>query len=165
MSDLDSNDDIEMTRDDEEEEETYEEVPEDQASETSTANSDGEQLNLQKIEQVTKTRVIQESHPELQVHFNEDIQKLCELKTDSEDPLHQTNPILTKYERARILGERAKQLADGDEPFVSVDKTIIDPFLIAEMELKAKVLPFIIFRPIGGNGEYWRLRDLEDLCE
>ena len=74
-------------------------------------------------------------------------------------------PILTKYEKARILGQRAKQINSGNKPFVEIDKHILDGYLIAEEELNQKKLPFIIRRPIpGGSSEYWRLEDLEILC-
>ncbi len=78
------------------------------------------------------------------------------------DPLHRTLPILTKYEKARILGVRAKQLNNGAMPFVKLNEDVIDSFLIAEKELKEKKLPFIIQRPLpNGNSEYWKLEDLE----
>ncbi|NDA73027.1 MAG: hypothetical protein EBX69_06285, partial [Betaproteobacteria bacterium] len=39
--------------------------------------------------------------------------------------------MLSRYEKARILGERAKQLNSGAEPFIEVDETLIDGYLIA----------------------------------
>lgn len=78
------------------------------------------------------------------------------------DPLHKTMPFLTKYEKTRILGQRAKQLNQGAQPVIPVDKKIIDGYLIAQLELQQKALPFIIRRPLpGGKSEYWRLADLE----
>jgi DNA-directed RNA polymerase I, II, and III subunit RPABC2 len=78
------------------------------------------------------------------------------------DSLHKTMPFLTKYEKTRILGQRAKQLNQGAQPVVPVDKKIIDGYLIAQLELQQKALPFIIRRPLpGGKSEYWRLADLE----
>jgi hypothetical protein len=45
---------------------------------------------------------------------------------------------------------------------IPVDKKIIDGYLIAQLELQQKALPFIIRRPLpGGKSEYWRLADLE----
>ena len=80
------------------------------------------------------------------------------------DPFHKTVPFLTKYEKARILGERAKQLNAGGKPFVNVDPSILDGYLIAEKELNEKKLPFIIKRPItNGACEYWKIEDLEIL--
>ena len=80
------------------------------------------------------------------------------------DPLHKTIPFLTKYEKARILGQRAKQIETGAKPFVNVPENIIDSHIIAELELKEKRIPFIIRRPIpGGACEYWNLKDLENI--
>ena len=80
------------------------------------------------------------------------------------DPLHKTTPILTKYEKTRILGQRAKQINSGNEPFISVDRNVLDGYLIAQEELAQKMIPFIIRRPLpNGGSEYWKLSDLEDL--
>jgi DNA-directed RNA polymerase subunit K/omega len=78
------------------------------------------------------------------------------------DVMHKTMPFMTKYEKTRILGQRAKQLNQGAQPMIPVDKKIIDGYLIAQLELQQKALPFIIRRPLpGGKSEYWRLADLE----
>ena len=80
------------------------------------------------------------------------------------DDLHKTIPYLTKYERTRILGQRAKQINSGAIPFVKVPENVIEGYLIAEMELKEKLIPFIIRRPLpNGSSEYWHLRDLENI--
>ena len=78
------------------------------------------------------------------------------------DDNHKTIPILTKYEKTRILGQRAKQINNGANPYINVPENIIDGYLIAEMELKEKKIPFIIRRPIpNGKFEYWKVKDLE----
>ena len=70
----------------------------------------------------------------------------------------------TKYEYTNILGFRAKQINEGCKPFVNLEKEIMDGYLIAQIELKQKMLPFIIKRPIPNGGiEYWKLSDLEIL--
>ena len=79
------------------------------------------------------------------------------------DPLHTTIPMLTKYEKARILGVRAKQLDNGADPFISLPSNVIDSYTIAERELYAK--DFTIYNkktntPNGGS-EYWCLKDLD----
>ena len=56
--------------------------------------------------------------------------------------------FLTKYEKARILGVRAKQLNNGADPFITIANNIIEGHIIAEMELKERKLPFIIRRPL-----------------
>ena len=78
------------------------------------------------------------------------------------DPLHKTIPFLTKYEKARIIGQRAKQIESGAKPFIKVPESVIDSYIIAELELQQKIIPFIIRRPLpGGGSEYWNLKDLE----
>ena len=80
------------------------------------------------------------------------------------DDLHKTLPYLTKYERARVLGQRAKQINSGTTAFVKVPENIIDGYLIAELELKEKRIPFIIRRPLpNGGSEYWSIKDLENI--
>ena len=80
------------------------------------------------------------------------------------DALHRAIPIMTKYEKARVLGMRTKQLNQSKtvKPYVKVDRMTMDKSIIAEMELQQKKLPFIIERPLPGGGvEYWNVKDLE----
>jgi DNA-directed RNA polymerase subunit K/omega len=73
-------------------------------------------------------------------------------------------PFLSKYERTRVLGQRAKQINSGARPFIDNVRNIIDGYIIAEMELNAKLIPFIIRRPLpNGGSEYWKLADLQIL--
>ena len=121
---------------------------------------------LQKFDSEITKNYINEFHPECLIQNYDEIAKLCKVVRDSDgiiiDPLHKTIPYLTKYEKARILGQRAKQIESGAKPFVNIPETIIDGYIIAELELKEKKIPFIIRRPIPGGGcEYWHLKDLE----
>lgn len=80
------------------------------------------------------------------------------------DDNHKTTPILTKYEYTKIIGLRTVQLENGLKPFITIDNNIIDPYVIAQMELKEKKLPFIIKRPLpDGRFEYWPIHELEIL--
>lgn len=128
---------------------------------------DGEDY-LQKFDENIKQNIIVEHHPEMQQHNYDEIETLCTIVKDSNgtiiDPLHRTLPFLTKYEKARILGERAKQINAGAKPFVKIENNVIDGYLIALSELEEKMIPFIIKRPLPNGGcEYWKLRDLEIL--
>lgn len=121
---------------------------------------------LQKFDETLKTNIIADYHPELKQHNNDEVDVLSNVVRDKNgliiDPLHRTIPILTKYEKARILGERAKQLNSGATPFVEVEPSIIDGYLIALKEFDEKKIPFIIKRPLPNGGcEYWKLKDLE----
>lgn len=131
-------------------------------------DSDLEEDYLQKLDSSMQTDIVSSHHPELLQHKTEEIEALSKVIRNEEnmivDPFHKTVPFLTKYEKARILGERAKQLNAGGKPFVNVDPSILDGYLIAEKELNEKKLPFIIKRPItNGACEYWKIEDLEIL--
>ena len=80
------------------------------------------------------------------------------------DPLHKTLPFITRYEKARIIGERAKQLNSGASPMIDVEPSVLDGYLIALKEFEEKQIPFIVKRPLPNGGcEYWKLSDLEIL--
>ena len=128
---------------------------------------DGTQY-LQKLDESVREQTIANHHPELIIHNYDEVEALTTVIRDERgviiDPLHRTLPFLSKYERTRILGERAKQINDGAKPFVESDVSVIDGYLIALKELEEKKLPFIIRRPLNnGASEYWKLRDLEFL--
>lgn len=121
---------------------------------------------LQKFEEGLKTNIIDEFHPELRAHNYDEVDVLTQVVRNEAgtiiDPLHRTLPFLTKYEKARILGERAKQINSGAKPLVDVEPNIIDGYLIALSEFEQKKIPFIVKRPLPNGGcEYWKLRDLE----
>lgn len=123
---------------------------------------------LKKFDDSLHQNIIRDHHPELQIHNYEEIEALCTIvrneKGDIIDPFHRTLPIITRYERARVLGERAKQIDAGASIFVEIEETMIDAYLIALKEFEAKKIPFIIQRPLpNGACEYWRLSDLEIL--
>lgn len=71
-----------------------------------------------------------------------------------------TSRILTKYERACLIGERVMQLGDGAEPSTDVGGET-DSIRIAEMELRARTLPLRIRRFLpDGTHEDWSLADM-----
>jgi DNA-directed RNA polymerase subunit K/omega len=113
-----------------------------------------------------KTMNIEMFHPKLKQHNYDEIIMRANIQRDSNgninDPFHQTVPVLSRYERARILGSRAKQINHGSAPLVSVPSSMIDGYKIAEKELEKRAIPFIIRRPLpNGESEYWRVSDLE----
>lgn len=128
----------------------------------------GENDYLQKFTSEKNKNYIKDFHPELSSHNYEEVKLLSIITRDTNgiiiDSLHKTIPILTKFEKTRILGQRAKQIDCGATPFVDVPKDILDGYLIAKLELAEKKIPFIIKRPIPNGGcEYWNVNDLEDL--
>lgn len=100
------------------------------------------------------------------IHITYDeMYKLTLIKRDEngiiDDENHTTYPILTKYEKTKILGLRVSQINKGSDIYVN-NNNYLEPSLIAEQELKEKKIPFIIKRPIpNGKCEYWNLKDLE----
>jgi len=121
---------------------------------------------LQKFDVESNQNYIRNNHAECIVHNYDEINSLKNVVRDNNniiiDPLHKTIPILTKYEKTRVIGQRAKQIEYGARPFIKVPESVIDSYIIAELELKAKAIPFIIRRPLpNGACEYWNLKDLE----
>jgi DNA-directed RNA polymerase I, II, and III subunit RPABC2 len=123
---------------------------------------------FQKLKSNVRESYISSYHPESLSHNYDEIQTLSRVVRNSAgvivDDLHRTIPIMTKYEKTRILGQRAKQLNEGAPAFIKIDSTVIDGYLIAVKELEQKKTPFIIRRPLpNGGSEYWRVQDLEIL--
>jgi DNA-directed RNA polymerase I, II, and III subunit RPABC2 len=121
---------------------------------------------LQKLDEHVRAKVIEDHHPELKTLNYEEVEALATVVRDKNhqiiDPLHRTLPVLTRYEKARVLGERARQINSGAKPAIEVEPTMIDGYLIALKELEQKRVPFIIQRPLpNGGSEYWRVADLE----
>lgn len=133
------------------------------------SDNEPDDLYLQKFNTDVNKNYIADFHPECLIHNYDEIVALSLVIRDNKnniiDDLHKSIPYLTKYERARVLGQRSKQINTGAKTFVKVPENIIDGYLIAEMELNQKRIPFIIRRPIPGGGcEYWNLKDLEIIC-
>jgi len=123
---------------------------------------------FQKLKSDVRESYVERYHPESFSHNYDEIQTLSRVVRNSAgvivDDLHRTIPIMTKYEKTRILGQRAKQLNEGAPAFINIDSTVIDGYLIAVKELEQKKTPFIIRRPLpNGGSEYWRIQDLEIL--
>jgi len=150
----------------EEEEKVKSEENEEAESDTSYEEEEEDDAHLKKLDRTKRAHIVQEFHPEIVYRSTDEIEKLANVVRNRQghiiDPIHRSLPLLTKYEKARLLGERAKQLEEGAQPFVKVDAEIVDSYVIAEMELKEKAMPFILERPMPNGGcEYWRLGDLE----
>jgi DNA-directed RNA polymerase subunit K/omega len=73
---------------------------------------------------------------------------------------YQTTPVLTKYERTRVLAERASQINSGSPVFIPNPENYTNSYDIALKELQLKKIPFIVKRPYGNHYEYWKLEDL-----
>jgi len=141
---------------------------EDEEDEEEDDDDDEDANYLQKFDTDLRENFIEKHHPEAKNHNFEEVKNLSRVVRNENgiiiDNLHKTLPFLTKYETARILGQRAKQLNSGAKTFVKVPPNIIDGYEIAKLELEEKKIPFIIKRPIpDGTCEYWNVSDLEVL--
>jgi DNA-directed RNA polymerase subunit K/omega len=111
-----------------------------------------------------KTQVLLDQHPEIWPDYEDTVlEKL--IITDAfppqKDKTHTTYPFLTLYEKTKVIGLRASQLAQGAVPFIKDVEEFTNVYDIAAAELEAKRLPYIIKRPLpDGKFEYWRLADL-----
>jgi DNA-directed RNA polymerase I, II, and III subunit RPABC2 len=131
-------------------------------------SEDEDENYLQKFDEGIQKNIISDYHPEMISHNYSEIEALTRVVRDENgiivDPLHRTLPFITRYEKARILGERAKQINSGAKPFVDVDINMIDGYVIALKEFEEKKIPFIVKRPLPSGGiEYWKFKDLEVL--
>jgi len=121
---------------------------------------------LKKFNDSVKKDLISQYHPEMMEHNELEIKLMSTVVRNGEgkiiDNLHRSIPFVTKYEKARIIGERTRQLNSGAVPFIVVGPDIIDGYLIAVEEFNKKKIPFIVKRPLpSGKCEYWKLSDLE----
>lgn len=72
-----------------------------------------------------------------------------------------TKPVMTKYERVRLIADRTKQLSLGTKPMITGVENM-DPKEIAKLELKQKVMPLVVIRPMPSKRkERWRVSELE----
>ena len=71
-----------------------------------------------------------------------------------------TSPYMTKYERARVLGTRALQIAMCAPVMVELEGET-DPLQIAMKELKQRKIPIIVRRYMpDGSYEDWGIEEL-----
>ena len=150
---------------DDEQEDEYDEDDDDDEDDVDDYNKRFEKLDKELIH-----NHIENYHTLCKHHNYQEIATLSLVvrneKQEIVDPNHKTIPILTKYEKARVLGQRAKQINNGADIFVVPKKETFDGYLIALQELEEKKMPFIIRRPLpNGKSEYWKISDLEYLHE
>ena len=149
-----------------ESEETTNQIVNNQNISDEESDEESDDDYLQKLDVDINDDFLKDYHPETLAHNYSEVKAMTKVVRDKNgiivDDLHKTLPFLSKYERTRILGQRAKQLDAGAPPLVDVPPTICDGYSIAQIELKQKKIPFIIQRPMPGGGfEFWRVEDLE----
>jgi DNA-directed RNA polymerase subunit K/omega len=137
-----------------------------EGSDDENMNDDDDESKLKKFDKELRDDYLVNFHPESLIQNYDEIYNLARVVRNDNgvviDSLHRTLPMMTKYEKTRILGQRAKQINDGASPFIKVPEGVIDGYLIALKELEEKKIPFIIRRPLPNRGsEYWMVEDLE----
>ena len=115
-------------------------------------------------------QVLFRHHPECRTYYVEEITpKLILIAAPPDHPTregapdanHRSNAWLSQFERTKIIGFRANQLAHGARPYIAVPSHLVHTVDIARLELKEGRLPFIVARVMpDGNFEFWRLSDL-----
>jgi len=128
--------------------------------------SDEEETEKDVIENYIEKDIFQIYHPQIKQINNQELQSLIKIKRNEDgliyDEKHKTIPILTRYEKSKIIGLRAKQINSGGDLFIKAPANIIDGITLAKMELKQKKIPFIVRRPLpNGKNEYWDINDLD----
>jgi DNA-directed RNA polymerase I, II, and III subunit RPABC2 len=104
-------------------------------------------------------------HPECRLDYAQDVLLKLPLSeyppNAAKDTKHRSVPYLTLYEKTKIIGFRANQIAQGARPLIEPPAHVTDVLEIARLELEQRRLPFILKRPMpDGSYEYWRLQDL-----
>ena len=101
---------------------------------------------------MTDNSSVEDNKEEMEIEENKNIKnnnKKFNLKPIKE---RETSRFLTKFERAKILGERAIQISNGAKVMVEVDEGVWDPMVIAEKELREKKIEYIIRRYLPDGG-------------
>jgi DNA-directed RNA polymerase subunit K/omega len=71
-----------------------------------------------------------------------------------------SKPVLTKYEFVRLLTDRTKQLAQGAKQMLKNTQELSSKE-IAKLEIKERIIPLIIERPIpNSKSERWKISEL-----
>lgn len=74
-----------------------------------------------------------------------------------------TVPILTRFEKAKLIAVRAQKLAEGERPNIKVPEGMIDLTAIAEQEMRENKFPIKLVRPIPKKTpEIWEYSELYD---
>ena len=126
---------------------------------------DGELSGKTTVKESRAMQFLKQHHPECRLDYVEEVMQklpLAAYPPDSgSDPKHKGVPYLTLFEKTKIIGFRANQLAQGARPLVELPEYMTDVLEIARLELEKKRLPYILKRPFpDGTYEYIRLADL-----
>lgn len=153
-----NNDEIESETEDTEVEDVEIEDTTDNLEEVEVETEVEEGVKIKKKKGAKKTVTISNDCLYNNIDFEEDYD---EKEEKVEDNQRITINRMTKYEKVRIIGIRAKQIMTGANILIKgvENKT---PSEIAELELKYNMIPFKIKRRLpNGRFEIWKLSELE----
>jgi len=87
------------------------------------------------------------------------IKSFDELVNDASSRGNRTSPVITRYERANVLGIRTEQIARGAQPFV--EHRGADASATALKEFMERRTPLVVVRNMpDGTKEYWKIADM-----
>ena len=93
----------------------------------------------------------------MSIIYNTDIYENYEMNKKK----NKTDNRLTKYEKTKILGLRAQQIATGSPVFTEIPDGMTNVIDIAKKELNERKIPFIVKRKIKENEyDYWKLDEM-----
>lgn len=143
-------------------EETNNEIENDTETEAETeADTNETEKHTKKIESCFYEYADNKTADDILIDYQDDDIDNNEDNKQIPDDERITKNILTKYEKVRILGTRAKQIALGAKVLIKTNN-IKSPYELALLELENNVLPFKIKRPLPNNTyEIWKLSELE----
>ena len=99
---------------------------------------------------------------ELFVSDESTIVNVDEVYKNIEENSKKTLPLLSKFEKARLVGIRKQQLSTGSSPCVKGEFSSIDE--IIEKEIEEKTLPLIVRRILhNGSNEDWRIEEFKNI--
>lgn len=150
-----------MNSDDENEDNEVDEVDEVQIDEDDEEeDDDGASFEAsEKLDDITDNSIYDDNDTDIFDQIDPEIELKRNLRVPDNERI--TIPKLTKYEKVRLLGTRAKQISDGSKVFIK-SKKVKNAMDIAELELEYKVIPLKIKRPLpNGKYEIWSIKELE----
>ena len=163
LNDIDSDNELENMNsevlDDDSIEDVNDDVNDDDEKEDSIEDEDLYEAS-EKLEDIKSENSIYDDND---TDIFEQIDPEIELKRNMKVPDNEriTIPKLTKYEKVRLLGTRAKQISDGSKVFIK-SKNVKNAMDLAELELENKVIPLKIKRPLpNGKYEIWSIKELD----
>lgn len=138
-------------------------IDEENNDEESINDEDEDENSYEASEKIDDIKTDNSIYDDNDTDIFEQIDPEIELKRNLKVPDNEriTIPKLTKYEKVRLLGTRAKQISDGSKVFIK-SKKVRNAMDIAELELQYKVIPLKIKRPLpNGKYEIWSIKELE----